>query len=270
MKLVMNIMSKQARPNVLSIAGFDPSAGAGILADIKTFEYCDTYGMGVVSALTYQNDISFEKAEWLGLSQMIAQIEILQKRFQFEYIKIGLIENLEVLLELITYLKTIHNFQLITPKIIWDPILKASAGFEFHNNVNQKLLETVCSELFLITPNIPESLQLGTYNDAQKNAKQLSRFCNVYLKGGHSEEKKGTDFLFTMDGREFLFPSEISTVFPKHGSGCVLSAAITANLSKGMSLETACSKAKKYAADFLLSNDSLLGFHSNNTFLKHE
>src|ERR1035437_5718713 len=94
------------RPFVLSIAGFDPSAGAGVLADVKTFEACGAYGMGVVSALTYQNDVSFEKVEWLELSQIIEQIKVLQKRFQFDFIKIGLIENLEVLNGLISYLKS--------------------------------------------------------------------------------------------------------------------------------------------------------------------
>ena len=77
-------MYNPTRPNILSIAGFDPSGGAGILADIKTFEQCDVYGMGVVSALTYQNDNSFERVEWFELSNIIDQIDVLQKRFQFE------------------------------------------------------------------------------------------------------------------------------------------------------------------------------------------
>ena len=254
------------RPFVLSIAGFDPSAGAGVLADVKTFEACGAYGMGVVSALTYQNDISFEKVEWLKLSQIIEQIEVLQKRFQFEFIKIGLIENLEVLDKLISHLKSI-NANL---KLIWDPILKASAGFEFHNEINRNLLEEICTQLYLITPNFPESLQLGIYNDSEKNSHYLSQFCNVYLKGGHNSEKKGEDILFTKDGKQILFQSETDEVFQKHGSGCVLSSAITANLAKGLYLEIACAEAKKYITEFLLSNDSLLGYHSNIITIEHE
>jgi hydroxymethylpyrimidine/phosphomethylpyrimidine kinase len=163
-------MFNPTRPNVLSIAGFDPSSGAGILADIKTFEQCDVYGMGVVSALTYQNDNSFERVDWIELPKIIEQIEVLQKRFQFEYIKIGLIENLEILNQLISYL-TSH---ISHPKIIWDPILKASAGFEFHKKINQNLLEGICNELYLITPNIPEALQLAEDTSAEKNAIYLS------------------------------------------------------------------------------------------------
>jgi hydroxymethylpyrimidine/phosphomethylpyrimidine kinase len=245
------------RPIVLSIAGFDPSAGAGVLADVKTFEANGVYGMGVVSALTYQNDIAFEKVEWLTLSQIIEQIEVLQKRFSFEYIKIGLIENLEILFQLIRFLKS-KNEQV---KIIFDPILKASAGYEFYNIKNQNLLEDICSQLYIITPNIPEALQLGTHY-AEKNSEHLSRFCNVYLKGGHNEEKKGRDILFTTGGKQIEFLSESTNIFPKHGSGCVLSSAITAGLAKGLDLEDACAKAKKYITDFLMSNESLLGYHA--------
>ena len=245
------------RPTVLSIAGFDPSAGAGVLADIKTFEASGVYGMGVVSALTFQNDIAFEKVEWLELSKIIEQIEVLQKRFSFEYIKIGLIENLEVLNLLISHLKS----SIKNPKIIWDPILKASAGFKFYTIENKNLLEGICKQLYLITPNIPEALQLGTNNNVEQNSKYLSQFCDVYLKGGHSEEKTGVDYLFTKDKNEILFPTTADIVYAKHGSGCVLSSAITANLAKGFTLEEACWEAKKYITEFLLSNDTLLGYH---------
>ena len=254
------------RPTVLSIAGFDPSAGAGILADVKTFEASGVYGMGIVSAITYQNDNAFEKVEWLSLSQMIEQIQVLQRRFKFEYIKIGLIENLEILHQLILYLlsNTSHS------KIIFDPVLNASAGYEFYKNNNQSLLETICSKLYLITPNIPEALQLGVYDDASKNSAYLSTFCNVYLKGGHNTENKGNDILFTKDKKQQItFHSTTNSAFEKHGSGCVLSSAITANLAKGFTLEQACKEAKNYITDFLLSNETLLGYHSNLTTIAH-
>jgi hydroxymethylpyrimidine/phosphomethylpyrimidine kinase len=146
-------------------------------------------------------------------------------------------------------------------KIIWDPILKASAGFEFYSVENQKLLEEICAQLYLITPNIPEAIALGNSNNELENVKHLSCFCNVYLKGGHSEEKPGVDYLFTKDKKEILFPITSDKVSSKHGSGCVLSSAITANLAKGLTLEEACWKAKKYITEFLLSNESLLGYH---------
>ncbi|MGZ4033551.1 MAG: hydroxymethylpyrimidine/phosphomethylpyrimidine kinase [Bacteroidia bacterium] len=257
-----------SHPYVLSIAGFDPSGGAGVLADVKTFEQNGATGMGAISALTYQNDIEFEKVEWFTFSQIIGQVEVLQKRFQFEYIKIGLIENLEILLQLIDHIITNPKSKIQNPKIIWDPILKASAGFEFHTDVNKELLEKICKQIYLITPNIPEALQLGGLKSAEKNAEYLGQFCNVYLKGGHSE-KKGTDILFTTEGKQIEFLSDANNVFPKHGSGCVLSSAITAKLATGSNLERACKEAKKYTTDFLKSNESLLGSHSNLMKVEH-
>jgi hydroxymethylpyrimidine/phosphomethylpyrimidine kinase len=77
------------RKYTLSIAGFDPSAGAGILADIKTFEQCGVYGLGVCTAVTIQNDVEFEKVDWLSAESILSQIKILLKRFKVEVEKIG-------------------------------------------------------------------------------------------------------------------------------------------------------------------------------------
>jgi hydroxymethylpyrimidine/phosphomethylpyrimidine kinase len=245
------------RKYLLSIAGFDPSGGAGVLADIKTFESNKVYGLGVISANTFQNDEEFKKVDWIPVDKIIEQIDIVKKRFEFEYVKIGLIENLEVLNTIISHL-TSH---VSRPKIIWDPILKASAGYEFHKEVNKTILEKICKELYLITPNVPEATQLGKQAEAIENAKHLSQFCNVFLKGGHAEKKVGYDTLFLKEGKQFSFRPKIKDVFPKHGSGCVLSSAITANLAKGEDLHRACLKAKQYTEKVLNSNKTLLGFH---------
>ena len=245
------------RKYVLSIAGFDPSGGAGVLADIKTFESNKVYGLGVISANTFQNDEEFNKVDWVPVDKIIEQIDILKKRFEFEYVKIGLVENLEVLNILVSSLRS----QVSSLKIVWDPILKASAGFEFHKEVNKALSENICRELYLITPNMPEALQLGIHTEATENAKHLSQFCNVFLKGGHAEKKVGYDTLFLKEGKQFSFRPKIKDVFSKHGSGCVLSSAITANLAKGEDLHRACLKAKQYTEKVLNSNKTLLGFH---------
>src|ERR1700756_4286511 len=165
---------------VLSIAGFDPSGGAGVLADIKTVESNKVYGLGVISANTFQNDTEFGKVDWISVEKIIEQITILQKRFEFEYVKIGLIENLETLDKIISYLISKNA----NTKIIWDPILKASAGFEFHKEIDSTLLEKICKQLYVITPNVPEALSLGSFKDAVENAKHLSKSCHVFLKGG--------------------------------------------------------------------------------------
>lgn len=242
---------------VLSIAGFDPSGGAGVLADVKTFEGNKVYGLGVMSANTFQNDTEFENVDWISAEKIIEQISILQKRFEFEFIKIGLIENLETLDKIVSYLISKNT----KTKIIWDPILKASAGFEFHKQVDSVLLEKICKQLYIITPNVPEALSLGSLKDAVENAKHISKYCHVFLKGGHAEKKVGYDTLFLKEGKQFSFRPKTKNIFPKHGSGCVLSSALAANLAKGEDLQRACLKAKQYTERILSSNKTLLGYH---------
>ena len=242
------------RPVALSIAGLDPSGGAGVFADIKTFEANKVYGFGIASANTFQNDIEFEKSEWTDLNKILEQVDLLQKRFKIDHVKIGLIENFDVMLKLVNELKARNN----DVNIIWDPILKASAGLEFHKTPDLALLENICKEIYLLTPNFQEATKLGKSNDAFLNAKHLSQFCNVLLKGGHNEKKKGYDLLFLNDGKEFSFKPKTKEKVEKHGSGCVLSSAITANLAKGFKIHLACLRAKEYTTKFLLSNKTLL------------
>ena len=91
------------RPYVLSIADFDPSGGAGVLADVKTFESNKVIGLGVISANTFQNDKEFAGVDWIPVEKIIEQISILQKSFEFEYVKIGLMENLETLFKIVQH-----------------------------------------------------------------------------------------------------------------------------------------------------------------------
>ena len=257
-------MSK-TRPCVLSIAGFDPSGGAGLLADIKTFEQHKALGMGVVTALTFQNDSEFDGVKWIGPDEIIKQIEVLTRKFKFEFVKVGMLESLESLNVLTSYLLT-HPSQL---KIIWDPILKASAGFEIHKSFSKERFISILKNIYLLTPNIDEIRVLAGEQDEMKAAKELSKYCNVFLKGGHSKEKQGRDYLFTsplssgrgVGGEVFPFKAKKIAETGKHGSGCVLSAAITANLANGLSLQRACLKGKDYVTSFLRSNKTLLGYH---------
>ena len=129
----------QTKPNILSIAGFDPSGGAGILADIKAIESNGGYGLGVLSANTWQNDIAFRKTKWMTLEEIKEQINILLERLPVMHFKIGLIESTDVLLSLVQFIK-LHIPEAV---IVWDPILKASAGFEFHSSIEQEKLSII-------------------------------------------------------------------------------------------------------------------------------
>ncbi|HWY38869.1 MAG TPA: bifunctional hydroxymethylpyrimidine kinase/phosphomethylpyrimidine kinase, partial [Bacteroidia bacterium] len=198
-----------------------------------------------------------KRVDWIPVEKIIEQIEILRKRFAFEYVKIGLIENFNTLGAVVSHL-TSHIADL---KIIWDPILAASAGFEFHKQPDISTLKNILSKTHVITPNVPEAAILGQGGSAEENSRSLSEHCHVFLKGGHSENKVGYDTLFLKKGKQFSFRPKTKNVLPKHGSGCVLSSAIAANLAKGEDLHRSCLKAKQYTEYFLSTNKTLLGYH---------
>lgn len=243
------------RPYALSIAGFDPSAGAGLLADIKTFEQHKVYGFGVCSALTCQNDSEFFSVEWVGIDKILDQIRPLTKRFTITSCKIGIISSLEMLEEVAHFLKK-HNRDI---RLVWDPVLRASAGPRFHGPLDAGVLQRVLEMTDLLTPNFPEMRQLENLLP-----QKLQFYSNVLLKGGHNPEKPGIDLLIDKE-RCTEIPAGASRIFQKHGSGCVLSAAITARLALGHSLPESCTLAKAYIESFLNSNNSLLGYHSSPT-----
>ena len=252
-------MSQPLRPYALTIAGFDPSAGAGLLADVKTLEASGVYGLGVCTALTVQNDVAFERVRWVPAAEIREQLQILLARFPFDFVKIGLVESLPQLLELVGWLKG-QNPRL---QIVWDPELKATAGYEFHPPTDPNLLRALCSEMALITPNQPEILRLWPAESAEAAAVTVGAFCPVLLKGGHAEGEFSTDVLIE-NRRRHAFSTPRLPHGTKHGSGCVLSASVLAGLAKGQSLVEACQVGKDYVSAFLASNDSLLGYHSKN------
>lgn len=238
----------------LSIAGFDPSAGAGVLADVKTFEANGVYGFGVVSALTWQNDIEFEKVEWVAVEKMEQQIALLLQRFSIRHIKIGLIENVEVLSRLVNFL---HD-NIPHPTIIYDPILAASAGYTFHQHPH--LFHSILDWVHCITPNIPEAEALFGNEHLTETLEEKSEKLNIYLKGGHRDTGAITDMLFTRD-HTYVFANDRLKNGAKHGSGCVLSAALTAQLANEKNIEDAAELANKYTHQFLASSSTLLGHH---------
>jgi hydroxymethylpyrimidine/phosphomethylpyrimidine kinase len=250
-----------AKPYVLSIAGFDPSAGAGILSDIKTIEANGGYGFGVVSAITCQNDIAFEKVTWLHLTQIIEQLDVLLNRFEIRYFKIGLIESLELLHQMITCIKK----RVPSAVIIWDPILKASAGFVFHRSIEKEMLQQVLQNITCVTPNIPEAIQLFGSDNLVDMLLAESDCCTIYLKGGHAQKEYATDVLFEQQ-HTYFFKNPWITSGEKHGSGCVFSAAFITHIATCKDLSTAAANANQYTNHFLSSNETLLGYHSYKIF----
>ncbi|WP_114821655.1 hydroxymethylpyrimidine/phosphomethylpyrimidine kinase [Chryseobacterium sp. KLBC 52] len=244
----------QERPYVISIAGFDPSGGAGLLSDSKTFEQSKVMGLGVCTALTLQTASKCLSLEWRPIDEVTEAIQVLMESYPVSAVKIGIVKDAEFLG------KIVGTVQKGNPevKIVWDPVLKSTSEFTFFDLETLHQLKSTVNKLSLITPNYNE------YSILKENhfLPDMNQ-CSLLIKGGHRKDHLGTDILVENETETLLIPAEGSaTYFPKHGSGCVLSSAITAELAKGENMEKACRNGKLYIEKFLKSNASLLGMHS--------
>ncbi len=245
---------QEERPFVISIAGFDPSGGAGLLSDIKTLEQVKVMGLGVCTALTLQTASQCLSLEWRSIDEIIKEINVLMYHYPVSVVKIGIVKDAEFLSKIIKTVKTINP----DVKIVWDPVLKSTSEFTFFNLGTLSMLKNILDKISLITPNYNEYSILK-----ENNLLPEENLCSVLIKGGHREDRLGTDVLVEAGKATFLEPIDDDfTCYPKHGSGCVLSSAIAGELAKGESLEAACRKGKLYIEQFLKSSPSLLGTHS--------
>ncbi|MFM7021530.1 MAG: hydroxymethylpyrimidine/phosphomethylpyrimidine kinase [Flavobacteriales bacterium] len=247
------------REIVLSVAGFDPSAGAGVLADIKTFERFRVYGLGISTATTFQTDKVFQDCIWVKVEEVLRQLNLLFDRFEVACVKIGIVPDIYFLSAVISEIKSLSP----DTAIVWDPVYKSSTGFSLFKEVGDDfILAQTLGQLTLITPNHQEALFFGKEDDEQKSAKKMSAFCNVLLKDGHGTGATSTDILYLKNGDEIKISSERIQGAAKHGSGCVLSAAIASLLAQGHNADKACREAKEYISKFLTSSKELLGYHA--------
>ncbi len=245
------------RPKLLSIAGFDPSGGAGILADIKTFEQFRCQSFSVCTSITYQHESRFDGLDFLPWESVEKQLSILAEKYQMDVVKIGLIKDLDFLLGLIASIK-VHFPKAI---IVWDPIVKASAGYTFWKGMKHIL--SVMRQVDYITPNWEEGKILFEpleNEDLVELIKSKGLNSKIILKGGHNPEKQGVDYLITNE-QVYPFNPKRTDVEEKHGSGCIFSAALSANIANGYTDIKAVIRAKKYTIERLMSNNSLLAYH---------
>lgn len=245
---------------ILTIAGHDPSAGAGLTADIKTFHAYGFYGLSVCTAITVQNDAHFKQCIWTNITVITEQIETLFERFKITVVKIGIVQSWPTLL---TILNCLHRLNPDV-KIILDPVIKATAGFDFHSTENQEILDAILAKCYIITPNYDEIKQLYPKLNIPDTIDHISNLTNMYLKGGHRTDKKGWDELYYSKIVMVNIPPLTKAVHDKHGSGCVLSSALASAILQEPHLEDAAKNAKYYTEAFLNSNTSLLGTHKSN------
>lgn len=255
-----------ARPYTLTIAGFDPSGGAGVLADCKTFEALDTQGLAVLTANTLQTEDRFVSPGFIGIAAVLEQLDLILRRYPIAAAKVGLVQDGNTLCALLTAIRTCYP----SIPIVVDPVLKPTAsaplGSEWQPNTNGPVAQynpaLWMGMATLVTPNLPEYEGLF----GQENPANVAHTYQtaLLLKGGHSTEASSavTDRLYppTPHGEVYQFTQPRSAL-SKHGTGCVLSAAITAYLALGHGLPESCRLAQAYVARYIESDSGLLGRH---------
>jgi hydroxymethylpyrimidine kinase/phosphomethylpyrimidine kinase len=241
-----NSHSSPTPPILLSIAGFDPSCGAGIAADLKTFAAHGCYGVAAITSLTVQNTQGVEDVQNTPSATLRAQLESLAKDADITAVKIGMLGNRGNAGIVAEFLDT-HKFA----HIVHDPVMKSSSGTELLDAAGIKFIATeLLKRSTVITPNVPEAevltgLSIKDFAGMETAARKLVEMGAhaVIVKGGHME--KAVDILF--DGTDVV---HLAGDRPKeetlHGTGCTFASAIAAQLASGRSLMEAAMLAKAY------------------------
>ena len=239
-------------PVALTIAGSDPSGGAGIQADLKTFHQFRVYGEAVITLLTVQNTVRVSRVEVMPAALVLEQIEAVLEDIPPAAAKTGALGSVDVV-EAVARAATGWRFPLVVDPVMYSkhgmPLLPTDAVLA----VRSKLVPLAA----LITPNIPEATALTGCTDMREAARQLCEMGAqaVLIKGGH-REGCAIDLLF--DGVKFLeLPAGRIETRHTHGTGCTLSAAITAGLAQGMGLHRAVARAKRFINQAIRTNPGL-------------
>jgi hydroxymethylpyrimidine kinase/phosphomethylpyrimidine kinase len=291
----------------LTIAGLDPSGGAGIVADIKTFSAFGCFATAAITSITFQNTTGVFGAVYQTAETVRGQVEPVISDFEIAALKTGMLPTREIIEEVARLVKEndLKNF-------VVDPVVRSTSGFDL---IDDKALCALIEKLFpladIITPNIPEAeriaqMKIENAEDIRKAAKIMQSMGakNVLIKGGHlpisdfgfrisdSEYKssdselhyedltvkgqrskvkgqKAIDFLFAGD-ELFTFSAEFIETTATHGTGCTFAAAIAANLAKGKSLSEAVEISKRFVTEAIRTAPGIGRGHSPINHLVRE
>lgn len=246
--------------NVLSIAGSDPSGGAGIQADLKVFAANGVYGMAAITALTAQNTRGVTGVEVIQQSFVKAQIEAVFADVRVDAIKIGMIATAEIAYAVAETLDPHRGIP-----IVLDPVMLAKGGAPL---MAEDAMEAVRTRLIplatIVTPNLPEAARLlngseaHTSEDMAAQAKAITALGPkaAFVKGGHLAAKNSPDVLY-VDGATHWFDAPRTDTKNTHGTGCSLSSALAAQLAQGHAIDMAAKTAKAYVAHAIATADAL-------------
>jgi hydroxymethylpyrimidine/phosphomethylpyrimidine kinase len=265
----------------LTIAGLDPSGGAGIIADIKTFSAFGCFATAAVASLTFQNTTGVFGAAAQTAETVRRQVEPILQDYEISALKTGMLPTREIIEEVA---RIVEEYKL--QNFVVDPVVRSTSGFDLiDDEALRALIETLFPLSIIITPNIPEAeritqMRIENADDIKTAARIMQSYGakNVLIKGGHlpildfgfwildsesgrdqrpkSQSRKAIDFLFTGDNLQ-TFEADFIETDATHGTGCTLAAAITANLAKGKTLIEAVETAKKFVTEAIRTAPNL-------------
>ena len=254
----------------LTVAGLDPSGGAGIIADIKTFTAFGCFAASAVTSITFQNTVGVFGAVHQTAETVRGQVEPILKDFKVSAVKTGMLPTGEIIEETARLVQANNQRNFVV-----DPVVRSTSGFDL---IDDKALQSLIEKLFplskIITPNLPEAeriarMKIKTEKDIEKAALLMQSFGarNVLIKGGHffikakDERRKAKDFLFV--GNELhIFEAECIDPTATHGTGCALASAIAANLALGKGLIEAVDVSKRFVTEAIRAAPNLGRGHS--------
>ena len=251
-------------PVALTIAGFDPSGGAGVIADIKTFTAFGCFATAAVTSLTFQNTLGVFGAAHQLAEAVRAQVLPVVEDFRIACAKTGMLPTREVIAEVA---QLFREAELPSPVV--DPVVRSTSGYDL---IDDAALASLITELMplarVVTPNIPEAERITGLRIMDEEGMRIAAgrmremgARAVLIKGGHLEEQKAggrrqkaESELFALDllddgGRVSVFRGERIATNATHGTGCTLAAAIAACLGRGLNLEEAVGAAKRFVTD---------------------
>jgi hydroxymethylpyrimidine/phosphomethylpyrimidine kinase len=256
----MSPMQHRRIPNALSIAGVDPSGGAGLLADLKTFSALGAYGCGVVTALTAQNTRAVTGIHEVPPDFLAQQLDTLFDDVRIDAVKIGMLASAELIAVVAEVLRR-HRPRFV----VLDPVMVAKSGDRLlRADAVTALLRDLVPLATIVTPNLPEAGDLlgRDVSDGQADMREAARALHdrgaqaVLVKGGHGSSELLTDVLF--DGERFVeFVAPRQKTRNTHGTGCTFSSAIAALLPRRDSIESAVRDAHAYVHAAIRAADTL-------------
>jgi hydroxymethylpyrimidine/phosphomethylpyrimidine kinase len=246
----------------MTIAGSDSGGGAGIQADLKTFQALGVYGASSLTAITAQNTIGVTAVHEIPTEVIAAQIDAVAEDIGVDAAKTGMLSSADIIA---TVAERIRHWHL--DRLVVDPVMVSKSGDRLlREDAVEALVRDLLPLAMVLTPNLPEAeVLVGRSLQTDEDIRQAARDIldlgprTVVMKGGH-RQGDAVDVLF--DGQEFIeFRSERFATPNTHGTGCTLSAAIAAGLAQGLSIPTAVADAKRYVSEAIRRSQPLGAGH---------